>query len=128
MQKTFASTYFVFVLLLLVFFVWPVIEAFFVVDLGVVPDAYKMTLGEFFYLFFSVLIKLVVVAFVFSLFVLPIAFVGAFCFDFLDKKFKFNKFLKFFFSCFAATAFSLFIVLFLIPWVVPGAFYLLYFA
>ncbi|MFH1895782.1 MAG: hypothetical protein ABIJ74_04395 [archaeon] len=127
-QKAFSSTYFVFVLLLLIFFVWPVIEGFLNVNLGVVPDAYKLTLGEFFYLFFSVLIKLVVVAFVFSVFVLPLEFIGAFSFDLVQKKFALNKFIAFFIACFCATAFGLFIVLFLIPWVVAGALYLLYFA
>lgn len=128
-QKSFVSSFFVFVLLLLVFFVWPVLEAFLTVDLGVIPEVYKMTLFEFFYLIFSLLIKLVIVSLIFSVFVLPLIFVGAFAFDFFSKKFNsLNKFINFFFACFAATALGLFIVLFLIPWVVPGVFYLLYFA
>ncbi len=128
-QKSFISTFFVFVLLLLVFFVWPVIEAFLRVDVGIVPEVYKMTLPEFLYLFFSVLIKLIIVSLIFSIFVLPLIFVGAFAFDFFSKKFNsLNKFINFFFACFMATALGLFIVLFLIPWVVPGVFYLLYFA
>jgi len=88
----------------------------------------KLTLGEFFYLAGSVLIKMIAVALVFSIFVLPLAFVGAFAFDFLDKKFKWNTFINFFFSVFAATGVGLFIVLFLMPWIIPGAVYLIYFA
>ncbi len=127
-KKTFLSIFFVFVLLLLVFFVWPVIDAFLSVNLGVIPPEFRMTLWELFYLVFSVLIKLIVSALVFSVFVLPLAFVGAFAFDALSKKFLWNKYVNLFLACFAATALGLFIVLFLMPWVISGALYLLYFA
>jgi len=59
---------------------------------------------------------------------LPLIFVGAFAFEFIKEKFKLNKFIHFFLACFASTAVGLFIVLFLTPWVVAGAIYLLYFA
>ncbi len=127
-KKAFISSFFVFVVLLLFVFVWPVIEAFLVVDLGVIPEEFRMTLAEFFYLVFSLLIKMLVVALIFSIFVLPLLFVGVFVFEFLSKKFFWNKFINFFLASFAVTAFGLFIVLFLIPWVIPGAVYLIYFA
>jgi len=127
MQKTFASSFFVFVLILLVVFVWPALEAFLVVDLGVVPEPLRMTLGEFFYLVGSVLIKMLAVAFILSIFILPLAFVGAFAFDVLSKKFKWNKFINFFLSCFIATAIGYFIVLFLFPWIIAGVIYWVYF-
>jgi hypothetical protein len=127
-QKTFVATYFVFILLLLVFFIWPVIEAFLVVDNGVIPEPLRMTLGEFLYLVFSLLVKMLVVAFILSLFVLPLAFIGVFVLEFFSEKFKWNKFINFFLSCFIATVIGLFVVLFLFPWVIPGIIYLVYFA
>jgi hypothetical protein len=114
--------------LLIVFFVFPVIEAFVSVDLGVIPEPYRMTLPEFLYLAFSLLIKLMLVSFVFSLFVLPLTFVGAFVFSLLSKKFLWNKFINFFLACFVSTALALFVVLFLFPWIIPGAIFLVYFA
>jgi len=128
MQKAFFSSFFVFVLLLLVVFVWPVIDAFLSVDVGVLPDPLKMTLSEFFYLAAYLLIKLVVLSLVFSVFVLPLAFVGAFAFDFFSEKFKWNKFINFFLAVFVATSLALFVVLFLMPWIVSGALYLVYFS
>ncbi len=127
MQKTFLSSFFVFVLLLLVFFVWPVIEAFLAVDLGVVPEPLKMTLPEFFYLIVSLLVKLIVASFIFSLLVLPLAFFGVFVFDFISKRFNWNTFINFFLACFASTILGYFLVLFLFPWIIAGALYLVYF-
>ncbi len=126
-KKTFISIFFVFVLLILIFYVFPVIDAALAVDLGVIPEAYIMTLPEFLSVSLYLFGKMLISAFVFSIFVLPLAFVGAFAFEYLDKKFKWNQYIKFFLSCFSSTAVGLFIVLFLIPWVIPGAIYFLYF-
>ncbi len=105
------------------------------VTIGEIPYTAR-PIGELVFPIILSFIRLLVVAAVLTLMLLPLEFVGVFIFDKQIKRLalikskkwsKLNYFINLYISVFILSLFTAFVILFLFPWILPGVIYLIFF-
>lgn len=127
LKSTFAATYLVFLVLLIIAYFVPAGLGIRESALGTMPEALSATLFEQVLGYLFILVRLLVLTAFFSVLVLPLEFLGIFFFEWFSSKTKNGlaaKILAVWLTVLVTTA----VVLFLIPWIVPGLLYLIYWA
>ena len=71
--------------------------------------------------------RLLVVALILAFILMPIEFVGLFLFEKISQKIRAAYVVRAFLAVFASTFFSLAIIIFLVPWIVPGIIFLIFY-
>ena len=124
-QSAFLSSYVVFFLVLILAFFFPVAQSTRDNALGVFPQELRLSLAELAFQYLFALFRLLAVAALFALFALPLVFIGTFAKEWLADRVP-NKPVHSFFATWLVVVVLFFIALFLVPWVVPGLIYLVY--
>jgi hypothetical protein len=127
-KSSIASTYAVLFVVLLVLYFFPMTVGFSEEDLGVVPKELQWNAFDFFYLIGGGLLRVALLSALFSVFLLPLEFVGVFLLEKVKEKWGFPELVNVFASTFGATLLGLFIILFVFPWMLTSIIYLIYFA
>ncbi len=116
----------IFILIMLLYFT-PVISGYGESDQGIVPSIFQTTALESAIFFFLLVLRNAVIALLFAFFVLPLEFLSSSVFDYLNEKAKLGKWINIFVAVFAACLATAIITLFLLPWIVPGLIYLVFY-
>ncbi|MFH0955349.1 MAG: hypothetical protein V1777_04570 [Candidatus Micrarchaeota archaeon] len=96
-------------------------------DLGTVPQALQSGLGEQLFAYGLILIRILALALFFSLLLLPLEFLGVFFFEWFSPKTK-NPLVAKIGAVWLTVLVTTVVILFLIPWAIPGLIYLVYWA
>lgn len=126
-QSAWLASYGMFFVVLIIAFFFPVWEANRDSTTGIPPPEIRLTLTDMAGQFVFGLVRVILAAGLLALLVLPLLFVGALIKDLIQKRLR-SRFLCIFFGVWATVLLALTVVLFLVPWVVPGLLYLLYWA
>jgi predicted lysophospholipase L1 biosynthesis ABC-type transport system permease subunit len=126
-QSVFLASYAMFFVVLIIAFFVPVWQATRDSAVGIVPAGIAPSFFDLLGRFFFGLVRVLALSAFFSLLALPLVFVGELFKEWFSKRVR-SAPVCFFAAVWLAMALVLAIVLFLLPWVVPGLLYLIYWA
>ncbi len=122
-----ASTYVIVLALLIVAYLAPAFSAANENDLGFAPAALAPSFGELVLSYVAVWFRLLLLAVFFAVLLLPAEFLGVFWMEWFSKRVK-NRVVARFLSVWLTVLIVVGVVLFALPWIIPGLLYLIYWA
>ena len=126
LKATIITSYLAIFILIMVLYFAPVISGFSDSDQGSIPEFFQSTPADTIVFFVTILLRNAAIALLYAFFVLPLEFLASMVFDFLKEK-KTNKWLGVFAAVFVACLATTIVLLFLLPWVLPGLLYLTFY-
>ena len=126
-QSAFLASYGMFFVVLIIAFFWPVWQASRDSAFGLLPEAIAPTPTDLLGQFVFGLARILLISVFFALLSLPLIFVGEFFKDALKERVR-NPPFRVFLAVWLVMVIALAIAFFLIPWVIPGLLYLVYWA
>lgn len=126
-KSSFITTYFFLFALTVSLYLAPILDVVFVPSTSGIPPELAPTLSEIILPPIAQFLRLLVVALILAFILMPLEFVGLYLFEKISEKLKAGFSVRLFLTVFLATVFSFAITLFLMPWVLTGIIYLIYF-
>lgn len=129
LKSTFATSYLLVLLLIFVLYFSPIAGSWGHETMGIYPPAFAPAAWEGLAAAALLFLRLVFVALVFEIMLLPMEFFGALLFDWLGKRYaKLNYYIRLYAVVFAGTLISAFLVLFAMKWLPAAVLYMVFYA
>lgn len=127
-KSSFAATFIIMFILMLLGFFYPFLAATQEQALGEVPSIFAPSLDIILLSFVAGIFKALIVALVATLILMPLEFVGLYFHEVISKKLgKQPEWLKLLVTAYVSSVFGSAIILFLVPELIPGILFYLYF-
>ena len=126
-KSSILTTYFLVFSLVLVLYIMPVIDILITPATGIILPELQPTPVELLIPFVLQFARLLVIALMLTLLLMPLEFIGIFLFEKISEKFKFAYSIRLFLTVFAVSVFTSAFVLFVAPWSIAGILFLIYF-
>jgi hypothetical protein len=129
-KSTIISTYLVVLSLIIVLYFFPLYLGYSESpwQTNGIPPQFQITLVDFFDATPAIAIKLLWVALVFTLFLIPLQFVASYIFELLKTKFTKHKIVNLYATVFLTSVITVLIILFIFPFIPYWSVYFLYFS
>ena len=105
----------------------PLVSALGEYNQGVVPDFFQMTPIAWIIFVVSIIARNAAIALLLAFLILPLEFLSSMVFDYLKEKMNWNKWINVFLAVFVSCIAASIVCLFLLPWIVPGLLYFIFF-
>ncbi len=126
-SSSLVTTYFLVFSMTLVLYITPYFDATAGLAPQVVPPELQQTPAEFFAPFAAQFARLLIVALLLALLLMPIEFIGLFLFEKISERLHFAYSIRLFLATFLVSLFCSFIIIFVAPWIITGILYLIFF-